>query len=238
MFSCYQKDGFIYMKRFRQINAIALILSVAAALSLGVATTFANQPGPPEVKTGTAQWNCQRIVQAGYSPHDYVRVVTRFQDASYEVDYTHVRTPAYPHPTNSSLGAPASYSLFRYPIQVTNTIQNINGTLIARQDPGKPVVSEYVFETTPNGPPTAVQQGTLTDANGGSLTATSDLNYDTDSGLDSYLWTPLGGGSLEYRDHEVTAYSVDSEWQYRPNWSGPDSARMSSIWSSAEACQA
>ena len=56
----------------RQIAiAMAALGSLIAVLWGG--TALATDPdGPPFVKSGTAKSNCERIVAAGYSPHDYV----------------------------------------------------------------------------------------------------------------------------------------------------------------------
>lgn len=49
-------------------------LALAALLSLSAGLASADEVSPPMVESGTAKSNCQRIVAAGYSPYDYVRL--------------------------------------------------------------------------------------------------------------------------------------------------------------------
>ena len=73
-----------------RLIAATLVFGFGVLLG-GVALSEENDP--PAVQPGTAKWNCERIVQAGYSPYDYIYQVRSFESfrsktLNYEHHYT------------------------------------------------------------------------------------------------------------------------------------------------------
>lgn len=70
---------------FRSVRAMMVLVALAVLALCASAVVVASgdvptedldeTPSPPWVMSGSAKWNCERIVAAGYSPHDYVRVL-------------------------------------------------------------------------------------------------------------------------------------------------------------------
>ena len=200
-----------------------LVVSLAAVLGLAW-PAFASAADPPPVQSGSAKSNCERIVAAGFSPHDYVHRVVRTEQYSIKVvDYFHV---FYNHLSNEVNGIPLSLALS---LQSEQTGSN------AQQD--SDLVEGHVVTEKETDNSTHQNLGALTDADGQAIPASID-DYDAgDTGnLDAYTWTPNGGSPVVYRDRTGTATYSESEWVYDPEWAGPDAARMSSIWGATPAC--
>lgn len=54
------------------LKLIGALVAAGSAFTLSVGLAGAEETGPPLVESGTAKSICQTIVDAGYSPHDYV----------------------------------------------------------------------------------------------------------------------------------------------------------------------
>ncbi len=207
------------------IRKFGVLLFGVVSVLLLTWPNLASAADPPAVQSGTAKSNCERITAAGFSPYDYVHVVTRYEEYSIKVvDYFHVFYDHFPpfQPGNQlSLALADSREQGQSGgMQATNQVE---GFVVTQQESPHQYLYQYI--------------GALTDGQGNVIQAVNNGKRPGDvDNLNAYTWTPTDGDPVVYRDQSVTATYSESEWVYDPNWAGPDGARMSSIWGNTPAC--
>lgn len=209
------------MVRVRKFGVI--VFGVVATLALAW-PSFARAADPPPVLPGTAKSNCERITEAGFSPHDYVLVATDYYEYTIKtLDYFHV---VYNH----------------LPVLAPNQPLSLGLALGSEQGNGNHPPSAAVregFLTTKHESPDNDFQGlgVLTDGHRREISRSQTQVQPGDIGnLDAYTWTPDGGSPVVYRDQTSSGVTAVTEWFYNPEWTGPEDARMSSIWGGTPAC--
>ncbi len=207
----------------RKLSVLLFVIAAGLALSWPTVTMAAD---PPPVQSGSAKSNCERITEAGFSPHDYVLVVSRYNTFTIkDVDYFHV---VYNHLPALIQGQPLSLAL-------ALISQQGNGPVA----PGTEEVEGYATTEHESEGTSYRSNGVLRNGNGQPIPVGQDEVQPGDTGnLDEYTWTPDGGNPITYRDQTSTGVSAETTWVYDPEWSGPDDARMSSIWGATPACAA
>ena len=208
------------------VRKLSMILcAIAAGLALSW-PAFASAADPPPVQSGSAKSNCERITEAGFSPHDYIHIVTRYNEFTFKtVDYFHV---VYNHLPALVQNQPLSLAL-------AIVSQQGNG----QAPPGTEEIEGYTTTEHESEGTSYQSNGALTNGNGPAIPVSQDDVQPGDTGnLDVYTWTPDGGSPVSYRDQTSIGFSAETKWVYDPDWTGPDGARMSSIWGGTPACSA